>query len=66
MEKCYEYFNCKNIKCVMFAVQDDKPCWSVEETMGCFPGANLLEEIDIKDNCEFCLYKINNDKNDKH
>ena len=66
MKKCYEYFACKKIECVMFTIQDDKPCWDIIETLYCFPGVNVIDKTDEKGNCEFCLYKINNDINYKH
>ncbi len=57
MEKCYEYFDCKQTECVMFQ-KGDQPCWKTEGTL-CFfqPITPLVEEVNYKEKCDFCLYK---------
>ena len=31
MEKCYEYFECKKMKCIRRKI-NDKQCWEIEDT----------------------------------
>lgn len=59
MEKCYEYFDCKKIECIVFQDKTDKPCWETEETL-CFfqPLAPIIKDSNEKEKCDFCLYKM--------
>lgn len=59
MEKCYEYFDCQNTECVMLQNNGCQPCWKTEGTL-CFfsPFTPLVEEVNDKEKCDFCLYKV--------
>ena len=66
MEQCYKYFDCEKTECVMFSVQDNKPCWVTIGTLCCWPRLDLPDKSEEKANCNFCLYKINNDRIYQH
>jgi len=58
MEKCYDYFDCNKIECIMFQNKDDQPCWDVKDTL-CFfqPLTPITETSNVNEKCNFCLYK---------
>ena len=59
MEKCYEYFECKEIECIVFQNKNEQACWETEGTL-CFfqPLTPIIKESSQKEKCDFCLYKI--------
>ena len=59
MERCYEYFDCKQVECIVFQNKTEKPCWETERTLCCFHTLTpIIEDSNHKDNCNFCLYKL--------
>lgn len=60
MEKCYDYFGCEKIECIMFQNKDDHPCWDTSGTLCFFTHLTPIVEINSVDEakkCNFCLYK---------
>lgn len=58
MEKCYDYFDCNKTECVMFQDKDQKQCWETKGTLCFFPPLiPIVEEVNHKEKCDFCLYK---------
>lgn len=58
MEKCYDYFDCKKIECIMFQNKGEQPCCETEGTLCFFPPlTSIIEETNQKEKCDFCLYK---------
>ena len=59
MEKCHEYFECKEIECIVFQNKNKQPCWKTERTL-CFykPLIPIVKESSKKERCDFCLYKM--------
>jgi len=60
MEKCYNYFDCEKIECIVFQNKNKQPCWETEGTL-CFftPLTPIIKESNQKEKCDFCLYKNN-------
>ena len=59
MEKCYDYFDCKQTECIVFQNKVDHTCWKTEGTLCFFPPLTpIIDDNDKKDKCNFCLYKI--------
>jgi len=42
MEKCYEYFGCKQTKCPAYQSDDDIPCWDIDKTLCNNPAIKLV------------------------
>ena len=60
MEKCYDYFECEKIACIMFQHKDDRPCWDTSDTLCFFTHLTPIVEVNNADEakkCNFCLYK---------
>jgi len=58
MEKCYEFFNCKQLDCPKR--EDKRNCWEVEDT-DCsihYESIELIEEelYTFENKCQFCTY----------
>jgi len=59
MEKCYEYFDCQQVECIVFQNKTEQACWETEKTL-CFfqPLTAIIKENDQTKKCDFCLYKM--------
>jgi len=60
MEKCYEYFACKQTDCIMHNNHTNQYCWEAEGTLSNTPG---MDSITSRLNnsgvnkCTYCIYK---------
>ncbi len=57
MEKCYEYFDCKEKECPMFNKEVLTPCWDTDGTLCThkYLSEGLMKKMNIV-KCELCLY----------
>ena len=59
MQKCYEYFDCKQTECVMFESKETRACWEVD-TINChndgIEGFGKITPEAKKKLCEVCQY----------
>ena len=59
MEKCYEYFNCKEHECPARKI-DVLNCWDIENTLYHHPSLELMVKNNIN-KCDYCqFYKSKN------
>lgn len=59
MEKCYEYFACRQTECVMRNSGNNVKCWEMEETLCHSEHLQILERLH-KDKCNYCIYHQQN------
>lgn len=52
MEKCYEYFDCKETNCIMFS-KETKDCWNFSDETHC-NNPNFKDLGPSK--CTWCIY----------
>lgn len=55
MEKCYDFFDCDQRKCVMHGSKREIKCWEVEGTSCEHPGMEFFKRKGI-DKCKYCSY----------
>lgn len=56
MEKCYEYYSCKETDCIMFKKDENTiNCWDFDETLCNHANLDVFKKLHLS-KCELCLY----------
>lgn len=59
LEKCYEYFKCTKVECILYGKEGNIRCWETEGTLCSSEGIEIIMEEEGKmEACKNCSYYI--------